>query len=310
MKIISKITLVMTAVAGIVFVLLGISFMGMSGHMSSVIAQKNASVEYTVTFDSQGGTEVPSQIVLTGKKATAPTSPVRELDFNYQYSFDNWYKEAECTNVFNFMSETITEDITLYAKWTLTPIPAGHYVVMYETNGGTHYEPFIVEANYYLTDNDLMAPSKASDSEYDYAFAGWYSDAAFTHEFDQNADNIISNTTIYAKWTATPTSATDSGEEESSSNVIITPDKEELPNFTNNGIVSMLIVGIVLFVYGLACAIISIIAFKKLEVAKTKKDIKTYGILACIFSFVAPGVFLLKLTDADIREKEEIETRR
>ena len=85
---------------------------------------------------------------------------------------------------------------------------------------------------------------------------------------------------------------------------------EALPNFTSGGRNAMLAVGIILLVYGIACAVISIIALKKLEVAKNKKDIKPYGILACIFSFVAPGVFLLKLTDADIREKEEDEERR
>jgi len=85
---------------------------------------------------------------------------------------------------------------------------------------------------------------------------------------------------------------------------------EELPNFTSGGATAMLVVGVILLVYGLACAVISIIALKKLDAAKTKKDVKTFGILACIFSFVAPGVFLLKLTDADIREKEELETSR
>lgn len=82
---------------------------------------------------------------------------------------------------------------------------------------------------------------------------------------------------------------------------------EALPNYTSSGATAMLTVGIILFVYGLACAIVSIIALKKLDKAKAKKDIKTYGILACIFSFVAPGVFLLRLTDAEIREKDEIE---
>lgn len=85
---------------------------------------------------------------------------------------------------------------------------------------------------------------------------------------------------------------------------------KELPNFTSNGANAMLVVGIILLIYGIACAVISIIALKKLEVAKNKKEIKPYGILACIFSFVAPGVFLLKLTDAQIREKEEEEETR
>lgn len=85
---------------------------------------------------------------------------------------------------------------------------------------------------------------------------------------------------------------------------------EALPNFTSGGANAMLVVGIILLIYGIACAVISIIALKKLEVAKNKKEIKPYGILACIFSFVAPGVFLLRLTDAQIREKEDEEEGR
>lgn len=86
--------------------------------------------------------------------------------------------------------------------------------------------------------------------------------------------------------------------------------KEALPNFTSKGATGMLAVGLVLLVYGAACAIVSILALKKLEEAKTKKDIKVLSILACIFSFVAPGIFLLRLTDDDIREKKEYEDNR
>lgn len=109
---------------------------------------------------------------------------------------------------------------------------------------------------------------------------------------------------------ASPEQAEATKEIAESSGVLVEKAKEALPNYTSNGATAMLIVGIILFIYGLACAIVSIIALKKLEKAKTKKDVKTYGILACIFSFVAPGVFLLRLTDDDIREKEELEDRR
>ncbi|MGD8399593.1 MAG: leucine-rich repeat protein [Bacillota bacterium] len=34
------------------------------------------------------------------------------------YVFAGWYKEADCTNQWNFGSDAVTDDITLYAKWT------------------------------------------------------------------------------------------------------------------------------------------------------------------------------------------------
>ena len=95
-----------------------------------------------------------------------------------------------------------------------------------------------------------------------------------------------------------------------SSGDVFVPEAEVLPNYTSGGVMSMLIVGTILLVYGGACAVISILALQKLEKAKVKKDIKVFAILACIFSFVAPGVFLLRLTDDDIRDKQELESRR
>ena len=97
---------------------------------------------------------------------------------------------------------------------------------------------------------------------------------------------------------------------EETSGIIIEEAKAAPPNFTSGGVAAMLALGLVFLLYGGACAIVSILSIKKLEKAKAKKDIKVYGIFASIFSFVAPGVFLLRLTDDEIREKEEIEDRR
>ena len=66
---------------------------------------------YTVTFNSAGGSAVPSQTVEEGGKATEPTAPTR-TGYNFQY----WYLDNQ--NVpFNF-NTVITADITLTAYWT------------------------------------------------------------------------------------------------------------------------------------------------------------------------------------------------
>jgi hypothetical protein len=95
----------------------------------------------------------------------------------------------------------------------------------------------------------------------------------------------------------------------SDGNIVIS-EAEALPNFTNGGVTGMLIVGLILLLYGIGSTVVSIMALNKLEKAKVKKDVKVFGILASIFSFVAPGVFLLRLTDDDIKDKEELEDRR
>ena len=69
---------------------------------------------YTVTFDVQGhGTAPDAQTVNNGEKAKEPDAPSEE-----GWIFGGWYKEAACENKFNFATDTVEKDITLYAKWT------------------------------------------------------------------------------------------------------------------------------------------------------------------------------------------------
>lgn len=70
---------------------------------------------YTVTFDSYGGTPVPpKQEVEYGHKATKPADPTLK-----GYTFDGWYLDG-AEEPFSFAT-TITSDITLKAKWKITP---------------------------------------------------------------------------------------------------------------------------------------------------------------------------------------------
>lgn len=64
--------------------------------------------EYTVSFDSKGGTKVDSQIVEHGSTATKPRNPHRN-----DYTFKGWYLDGK---KFDF-STPITGDITLVARW-------------------------------------------------------------------------------------------------------------------------------------------------------------------------------------------------
>ena len=71
----------------------------------------------TVTFNSQSGSDVAG---ITGKafgdSITAPANPTRS-----GFYFAGWYKEAACTNVWTFTLETLTGNITLFAKWSAIP---------------------------------------------------------------------------------------------------------------------------------------------------------------------------------------------
>ncbi|MCL2676917.1 MAG: InlB B-repeat-containing protein [Streptococcaceae bacterium] len=69
-------------------------------------------VAFTASFDSQGGSSVPSQTVYSGDQVTQPTPPTKP-----GYTFGGWYTDASCTTAYDF-STAVTGDITLYAKWT------------------------------------------------------------------------------------------------------------------------------------------------------------------------------------------------
>jgi len=67
---------------------------------------------YTVTYDSNGGSNVGQQSVLYGRTVSAPVNPVKA-----GYSFVGWYTDNNTfANAYNF-SNAITGDITLYAKY-------------------------------------------------------------------------------------------------------------------------------------------------------------------------------------------------
>lgn len=139
--------------------------------------------KYTVTFNSQGGSEVASQAVYAGEKIVKPANPTKEKEY-----FVDWYKEAECTNVWDFENETVSQDITLYAKWTSIA-----YTVTFETNKGTPIEAQLVPEGTFAT-KPVPAPTKEG-----YLFEGWYTEQTMTNRFDFYTP-ITKDITLYAKW--------------------------------------------------------------------------------------------------------------
>lgn len=67
----------------------------------------------TVTFDSQGGSAVAAKLVEKGKVIAKPVDPTRA-----GYAFGGWHRQAGCTSAWNFATDKVEGDMTLYAKWT------------------------------------------------------------------------------------------------------------------------------------------------------------------------------------------------
>ncbi len=66
---------------------------------------------YTVTFNSNGGTEIAPKEVVSGLKIGEPSIPTKK-----GFTFDGWYEEATLNTKFDF-NTPITSNRTLYAKW-------------------------------------------------------------------------------------------------------------------------------------------------------------------------------------------------
>ena len=74
-----------------------------------------AATAYTVTYNDNytgGGILTTQKNIISGSTLTAPSSPVKS-----GYTFIGWYKDAACANAWNFGSDTVTGDTTLYARW-------------------------------------------------------------------------------------------------------------------------------------------------------------------------------------------------
>ena len=118
--------------------------------------------EYTVTFDSKGGTAVASQRVEEGKKAIKPADPTKadsvfvwwyQNDKNTQYDFD----------------APVTEDITLKALWEKSG--KEEHMVTFDADGGTlsNGQSILKEK----VDNNMRAPKPADPKKANYEFKGW-----------------------------------------------------------------------------------------------------------------------------------------
>ena len=66
---------------------------------------------HTVTFNSNGGTEIAPKEVVSGVKIKAPSTPTKD-----KYIFRGWYEDSTFNKEFDF-NTPITSDITLYANW-------------------------------------------------------------------------------------------------------------------------------------------------------------------------------------------------
>lgn len=130
--------------------------------------------QYTVKFETNGGTAIADKTVEYGKTITEVTTTKNDSVFS------GWYTDQECTKAF---SGTVTGDVTLYAKWT------EQYTVTFNSDDGSAVESQKIAKGGKAT--KPTAPTKEG-----YTFDGWYlNDAIYNFDAPVTAD-----ITLTAKW--------------------------------------------------------------------------------------------------------------
>lgn len=126
--------------------------------------------KYTVSFDTDGGSTVESQTVVTGNKATKPAvNPTKK-----GYNFVGWYTDNTYTTEFDFENTIITDNTTIYAKFedtsiirlngytfnkisTLEGLTTGYYVIGGYISNSNEYK-------YMISDMNTTKSFKSSDN--------------------------------------------------------------------------------------------------------------------------------------------------
>ena len=138
------------------------------------------SLLYEITFETNGGTLVESQIVNEGEKVKKPVDPTKD-----GFMFVEWTYQGK---TYDFSLE-VTSNITLIAKWTEVEEDIEKFIVKFETDGGTTIPNQIIEKG-----NKVAKPiDPVKDG---YTFTGWFLDDEI-YDFDEIVDNNIE---LKAKW--------------------------------------------------------------------------------------------------------------
>lgn len=79
-------------------------------------------VEFTVTFETNGGSEVAQIVIEEGSVIVKPADPTKTATEEAVYTFEGWFTSTDngetlSDTAFDFENTLITENITLYAKW-------------------------------------------------------------------------------------------------------------------------------------------------------------------------------------------------
>lgn len=150
-------------------------------------------VDYTVKFDSKGGTSVKSIGVPRNFVLTAPNpEPTRA-----HYVFAGWYKDSYYKYPWKFGTDKVTKSITLYARWVTDT-----YTATIDPKNGAKPTSQRVVYGAHVLPPVVIAPKRPH-----YIFNGWTTTGSNNWDFTINT-MPLKNITIYARWAPNPHTVT------------------------------------------------------------------------------------------------------
>ncbi len=138
---------------------------------------------FTITFNSDGGSETSSQTVEIGQLVKEPADPVKTGSV-----FSGWFKENTFENKWIFNSDSVIENTTLYAKWELI-----NYTLNIDTEG-------VGEISEQTIGYGLVAVFPTVPVKDGFSFAGWFKEDTYQNSWNFNEDTLTSDTILYAYW--------------------------------------------------------------------------------------------------------------
>lgn len=140
-----------------------------------------AIVNYTITFDSNGGTSVNALILAAGGTIVLPENPTKD-----GHMFIGWFADSALSVPF-ILTVMPDQNLILYAKWDTV------VTVTFDTQGGSVLLPIAGKSGEAMT---IGTPIRQG-----YVFSGWYPGIEDTELYD--AQNFPDQSmTLYADWSS------------------------------------------------------------------------------------------------------------
>lgn len=170
--------------------------LALAAALGAALTSCKSETYYTVTFEPNGG-RIEGDVVITVAEGdivpfpNAPAPPGR-------FWLTGWYTDAELIDEWDFYSDAVTGDMTLYAGWG--PL----YAFTFYGNGGTFQSNGGVgEWTMDYLDEGYCLPIPANVIKPGYVLEGWYRDDELTDKWDFNTDTVTGDGALYANWEAT-----------------------------------------------------------------------------------------------------------